>query len=122
MPKVAKKTKQAEVIPDNLTIYNKKPVYDKLILPKLLEINAICMEHGIPYFSAFIVANNEKKTTYKYSGVSPSYMDVVLKTDNYAKHVCVSRGFDIKIPGVNDDDDNIVNSIQTFDSSDDIDL
>lgn len=79
-----------------ITIYDKTKLYEKEILPKLLEIKKICELNDLPFFSCCAVKSEEEKTTYKYEGILTGSKGIELYDDKYRKHLCVANGFDVK--------------------------
>ena len=87
----------------NNNIFNHEKLYNTEIEPLINEIRKICAEHKVPCFVCVAVSNNAKKTTYKYDGILPGFLELELNDDQFAKHLCVANGFDVKPIGVSND-------------------
>lgn len=48
-----------------ITIYNKRDIYEKKILPSVNTVMSLCSNLGIPAFMTFAVENSEKGTIYE---------------------------------------------------------
>ena len=98
--------------------FNKQEFYEKEIKPLALQINQKCILNNIPVLLCTAVANTEKKTVYRYEGVVPSLLGLELTDDKFAKHICVSQGFNVVIPNVTDELSNIGDCLEDYSNED----
>lgn len=76
-----------------LTIYNKKHVYEKEIAPYINEIKKICRLNKIPGIFTFAVANNHKSTEYITDGCPTGSMGLELADDRFEHYlVALQKG------------------------------
>ena len=78
-----------------ITVYDKKDVFEKDILPLMRMIQLICDRENIPAFMLFAPVNSEKETPYVKAFHSPRSFGIVLADDHFAGHAKVEAGFEL---------------------------
>mgnify|MGYP004579737051 CR=1 FL=1 len=98
--------------------YNKEKIYENEIKEELQKLKALCVKYDIPFLATFAVANDEKTTTYINDGITLGMLGLRLTDDKMSKYICVNNGFDVKVPGVENDEGNFDNiGMEEFDDS-----
>lgn len=88
---------------ENQNTFNHSKIYEKELVPLINEMKKICALNKIPFFTCVAVSNTDTKTKFAYDGILPGYLDLELSDNQFAKHLCIANGFDIKpIGAVND--------------------
>lgn len=75
-----------------ITNFSKKEIFTKEIKPKVEDLILECRKAGIPLFVSLCYENNEEKSNYFSSIVSPKILDVVLTEDYLSEYLKIARG------------------------------
>ena len=83
--------------------FNYEKLHKSEIQPLINEIKKICAKNKVPFFACVAVSNSEKGTEYEYDGVLPGFLNLKLGDDQFAKHLCVANGFEVRPAGIVND-------------------
>ena len=84
----------------DITIYNKKNIYDEKIAPLVQQLLNICAVNDIPLFVATAPISTEEETTYKFEYNGPGHNGIILKDDKFVEYLLVTCGQKAQRPGI----------------------
>ena len=80
------------MLPDRITPYDKKKVFETYIRPVLKELEELCYEHDIPMFFTAAVANSNKGTDYESAMIMDDIKELKLKKNHIVDMVKIING------------------------------
>lgn len=75
-------------------MFNEKIIYENEIRPLLQQVQRICRIHSLPFFSTCCYADQDRKSYYTRTLVSPEALGIHLSDDQIVRHINVANGFE----------------------------
>ncbi len=74
--------------------YDKSKEIKECLIPKLKELENICVSFEIPYFVSFAVKDTDTSTQYLTKSLTPASKNVILNNDIFPRLINVTNGFE----------------------------